>query len=85
MVSLIQKADEAENIIIGAICHGPQLLIEADIVNDRDVTSYKAVKTDLINAGGNYEDAEVVVDGNLATSRIPSDLPAFMNAVVELV
>lgn len=85
MVRLIQKADEAENIIIGAICHGPQLLIEADIVNGRDMTSYKAVRTDLINAGANYDDKEVVVDSHLVTSRTPDDLPAFMNAVVDLV
>ncbi|MFV0462080.1 MAG: type 1 glutamine amidotransferase domain-containing protein [Nostocoides sp.] len=66
----------------GAICHGAWALISADLVRDRQVTSYFSIKDDLTNAGGQYVDAEVVVDGNLVTSRIPDDLPAFMPAMI---
>lgn len=59
--------------VIAAICHGPQLLIEAAIVRDRRATCYKSIATDLKNAGGLYEDISVVVDGNLVTSRIGSN------------
>src|SRR5690606_1830640 len=58
---------------VGAICHGPWLLVEADVVKDRKVTSYKSIKTDLINAGANWVDKEVVVDQGLVTSRSPED------------
>lgn len=60
-----------------AICHGPQLLISADAVNGRKVTSVKAIAVDLKNAGADFCDQEVVVDDNLVTSRTPEDLPAF--------
>lgn len=68
---------------VAAICHGPQLLIEADVVKGRKLTSYSAIKTDLINAGADWEDAEVVVDQGLVTSRTPKDLPAFINKMLE--
>jgi protease I len=82
MVNLIKQANEGDTTI-AAICHGPQLLIEADVVEEKSATSYRAVKTDLINAGANFEDKEVVVDQNLVTSRTPDDLPAFTNALLD--
>lgn len=68
---------------IGAICHGPWLLAEADIIEGRDVTSYPSIKTDLRNAGGRWTDNEVVTDNGFVTSRQPSDIPAFNRKLVE--
>jgi protease I len=68
---------------VAAICHGPQLLIEADVVSGKRMTSYPSVKKDLINAGANWEDSEVVVDNGLVTSRSPKDLDAFNKKIVE--
>lgn len=68
---------------LAAICHAPWLLVEADVLRDRNVTSYPSVKTDVINAGGNWSDAEVVVDQAIITSRNPGDLPAFNAKIVE--
>ncbi|WP_010632073.1 type 1 glutamine amidotransferase domain-containing protein [Sporolactobacillus vineae] len=68
-------ADKDRNVF--AICHGPQLLITADAVKGRNITGYKSIAVDLKNAGGNYKDQEVVVSGNLVTSRTPDDIPAF--------
>jgi len=67
---------------IAAVCHGPQLLIEAEAVRGRTVTSWPSVRTDLRNAGANWVDREVVEDGNLVTSRKPDDLEAFSAAVL---
>jgi len=67
--------------LIAAVCHGPQLLIEADAVRGKQVTSWPSVKTDLKNAGATWVDREVVVDGQLITSRKPDDLPAFAEAI----
>jgi protease I len=62
-----------------AICHGPQLLITAETLKGRDVTGYKSIQVDLVNAGANFHDEEVVVCGNqLVTSRTPDDIPAFV-------
>jgi protease I len=68
---------------VGAICHGPWTLVEADVVAGRTVTSYSSIRTDLRNAGAKVVDQEVVVDGNLVSSRSPSDLPAFCAAIIE--
>jgi protease I len=67
---------------VGAICHGPWTLVEAGVVQGRRVTSYPSIRTDLRNAGAQVVDQEVVVDGNLISSRSPSDLPAFCFAIV---
>lgn len=69
---------------VAAICHGPWTLIDAGVARGRKMTSYETIQTDLKNAGVNWVDQEVVVDGNLVTSRKPDDLPAFNRAVVEL-
>jgi protease I len=68
---------------VGAICHAPWMLIEADVVDGRKVTSYPSLQTDIRNAGGNWVDEEVVVDSGLVTSRKPDDIPAFNSKIVE--
>jgi protease I len=68
---------------VAAICHGPQLLIEADVLQDRKVTSFSSIRTDLKNAGAQWMDQEVVTDQGLVTSRKPADLPAFCDKVIE--
>lgn len=68
--------------IVAAICHAPWLLVEADVVDGRRVTSWPSVRTDLENAGGDVVDEEVVIDENLITSRKPDDIPAFNRALV---
>jgi deglycase len=68
---------------VGAICHAPWMLIEADVVRDLEVTSWPSLKTDLRNAGANWVDKEVVVDRGLTTSRKPDDIPAFNDKIVE--
>ncbi len=68
---------------IGAICHGPWILIEADLVRGRRMTSWPAIQSDIRNAGGNWVDEEVVVDRGLVTSRKPDDIPAFSSKVIE--
>jgi protease I len=69
---------------VAAICHAPWTLVEADVVRGRRMTSWPSLQTDLRNAGAEWVDEEVVVDGNLVTSRNPDDLPAFNQALVEL-
>lgn len=68
---------------VGVICHGAWILIEADVVRDREITSYPSLRTDLINAGARWVDEEVVTDQGLVSSRTPADLPAFCAKVVE--
>lgn len=68
---------------MGAICHGPQLLIETGMLHNKNMTSVKQLKTDLINAGVQWEDKEVIVDNGLVTSRTPDDLPAFNDKLIE--
>ncbi len=69
--------------VAAAICHGGWVLVSAGIVKGKTVTSYVAIKDDMINAGARWEDKEVVVDKNIITSRKPDDLPAFMKAVLK--
>jgi protease I len=68
---------------VGAICHGPWLLIEAGVLKGRKCTSYHSIKTDIKNAGGNWVDEEVVVDRGLITSRKPDDIPSFNARIIE--
>jgi protease I len=82
MVKLVREAAQ-KGKIVAAICHGGWMLAEADVVRGRTVTSFFAIKTDLINAGANWVDKEVVRDRNIVTSRVPSDLPAFMRTIIE--
>src|SRR5205085_7106686 len=71
--------------LIASICHGPWVLCSAGVLKGRRATSFFAIKDDVSNAGARWEDAEVVVDGNLVTSRKPEDLPAFCRSIIELV
>lgn len=73
------------NKVVAAICHGPQTLISAGLIKGRRATCYKSVAPEMKEAGVIYEDREVVVDGNLITSRQPSDLPAFMREIMKKV
>ncbi len=68
---------------IAAVCHGPSLLIEADLVDGKRLTSWPSIHADLVNAGAHWEDSPVVEDGNIITSRNPSDLDAFSNAILQ--
>ncbi len=75
---------DAQGGVMASICHGPWILISAQVVKGKKTTSTPALKDDLINAGARWVDAEVVVDGRLVTSRRPDDLPAFMRETLEL-
>ncbi|CAN5733841.1 type 1 glutamine amidotransferase domain-containing protein [soil metagenome] len=68
---------------VAAICHAPWLLVEADVVRGRELTSYESIRTDLRNAGAKWVDREVVVDNGMVTSRSPDDLPAFNRKMIE--
>ena len=68
---------------VAAICHAPWMLVEADVARGRKLTSFWSIKTDVENAGGNWVDEEVVLDGNLVTSRSPKDIPAFNKTLLE--
>jgi len=68
---------------VGAICHGPKILISAGVLTGRRATCYKTVVPELQSAGAHYQDSEVVVDANLVTSRLPADLPAFMRELIK--
>lgn len=69
--------------VVAAICHAPWLLIETGIIKGRKATSYKSIKTDVINAGAKWEDVKVVTDEGIITSRNPGDLEAFSNKIIE--
>jgi protease I len=81
MIDLVRKAHDSGKVI-AAICHGPQLLISADIVRGRRITSWPSVAVDLKNAGANWVDEPLVQDDNLITSRRPADLPKFNKAII---
>lgn len=80
-IELIKNFDEAGKPI-AAICHAPWLLVEANIVDGKTVTGWPSVRTDLMNAGADVVDREVVTDGHLITSRKPQDIPAFSKALI---
>ncbi len=77
------KAFFASGKPVGVICHGGWILADADVLKGRTITSYPSLKTDLVNAGANWVDEEVVVDQGLVSSRTPDDLPAFNAKLVE--
>jgi protease I len=81
-VAFAQKFLEAGKPL-AAICHGPQLLIETGLLKEKEMTSYSSIRTDLVNAGANWHDREVVVDNGLVTSRSPKDLEAFNKKMIE--
>src|ERR671926_318977 len=81
MIKLVREAHE-QGKIVAAICHAGWMLISANIVRGRTATSYRSIKDDMVNAGANWVDREVVRDGNLITSRSPADLPAFMRTII---
>jgi len=83
IVSFVRKIYEKDGLV-AAICHAGWLLISAGILNDKDATCFFAIKDDLINAGANYLDKEVVIDKHLVTSRSPKDLPAYLPAILKV-
>lgn len=83
MVAFVKEMND-RNKIIAAICHAGWMLASASIVKDKKLTSFYSIKDDLINAGANWIDEEVVVDGNLITSRTPKDLPAYCSKIIEI-
>ena len=83
-IALIKAFADAEKPV-AAICHGPWLLVEADLLRGRTATSWPSIRTDLRNAGANVVDEPAVTDGNIVTSRKPEDVPAFTEAVIRLI
>jgi len=81
MVKLVREAAQ-QGKVVAAICHAGWMLASADVIRGKKVTSFFSIKDDMVHAGGQWSDAEVVVDGNLITSRKPDDLPAFCRAIV---
>lgn len=81
VLEFVKQAREQDKVIAG-ICHGPQVMISADILKGVSATSYIGIRDDLKNAGSNFLDQEVVVDGNIITSRTPKDEPAFIREIL---
>ncbi len=81
LVSLVRAFDQ-QGKIVAAICHAGWMLVSAGVLKNRTVTSFFAIKDDLVNAGAKWRDHEVVIDANMITSRTPDDLPAFMRAII---
>lgn len=81
MIDLVREAYQQEKVV-AAICHAAWMLVSADVVRNKRVTCFFSIKDDVIHAGGRYEDCEVVRDGNLITSRMPEDLPAFCRTIL---
>ncbi len=84
VIALVRRFAE-QNKPVGAICHGPWLLIEADLVRDRTVTGWPSIRTDLRNAGAKVVDEPSVTDGNIVTARKPDDVEPFTNALIDLI
>jgi protease I len=84
MIRLVSTMAE-QGKVVAAVCHGPWILCSTQALKGRRATCFFAIKDDVINAGANYVDAEVVRDGNIITSRKPDDLPAFMQAIIQAV
>jgi protease I len=82
MVQLVKDCVEAGKVV-AAICHAGWMLASAGVLKGRTVTAFFAIKADLVHAGADFVDREVVVDGNIITSRTPDDLPPFMRAIIE--
>ncbi len=82
MLNFVREMNKARKII-AAICHAGWVLCSADVLRGRKVTCYKAIRDDMVHAGAEYVDQEVVVDGNLITSRMPTDLPAFCREIAK--
>ena len=83
VVRLVKAFGDDDSKVLAAICHAPWTLAESGVADGRRLTSYPSLRTDLRNAGATWVDEEVVVDGNLVTSRTPDDLPAFTSAIVD--
>jgi protease I len=83
LVKIVKEAYE-KGKVLGAVCHGPQMLIEADVLRGKKVTGWKSVAADLRNAGATFIDSEAVVDGKIVTSRSPADLPRFCKEMLRL-
>jgi protease I len=83
-LTIVRKA-VSEGKPVGAICHGGWVLCSADVLKGRTVTSYRAIRDDMVHAGARWVDEEVVVDGPLITSRTPYDLPAFSRALIKAI
>ncbi|MBU7004412.1 MAG: type 1 glutamine amidotransferase [Theionarchaea archaeon] len=81
VLDFVRKATE-EGKVVAAICHGPQVLVSAGLVEGRKLTAYRAVKDEILEAGGLFDYVEVQQDDNLITSRFPEDLPAFSKAII---
>lgn len=82
LVRFVKEAAE-KGKVVAAICHGPWMLVSAGVLRGRRATSFFSIKDDIVNAGAEFVDAEVVVDGNIVTSRMPQDLPSFCRAIIE--
>jgi protease I len=82
--SFVRQVNE-QGKVIAAICHGPQILISADLLKGRTLTSYPPLQDDVVNAGGKFKDEEVIVDRNLITSRTPKDEPAFVRETLKAI
>jgi protease I len=81
MVRFVKDAND-EGKVVAAICHAGSMLVSAKVLKGKTVTCYKSIKDDVVNAGGNYVDRAVVRDGDLITSRVPDDLPAFCGEII---
>ena len=83
LVNIVKEAF-SKGKVVAAICHGPQMLIEADVLRGKRVTCWKSVITDVKNAGATFIDEAAVIDGNMVTCRSPADLPSFCKETIRL-